>query len=64
VISDNIGSEADIPPNSEFYVSYPVNTGRLYREIDKWKQLSGGASLLPFDMLHHIVVDDAKRTSS
>jgi hypothetical protein len=29
-------------------------------EFDKWKEPSGGASLLPFDMLHHIVVDDAR----
>jgi hypothetical protein len=29
-------------------------------EFGKWKEPSGGASLLPFDMLHHIVVDDAK----
>jgi hypothetical protein len=29
-------------------------------EFDKWKEPSGGASLLLFDILHHIVVDDAK----
>ncbi|MDR2770901.1 MAG: enhanced serine sensitivity protein SseB [Clostridiales Family XIII bacterium] len=40
--------------NNELFL--PVFTSKT--ELDKWVQPHGGSATLPFEMLHHIIVDD------